>query len=53
MKEVVKNKRIRSLLLKMNFIQSEETFKINPSKEEDVVLKLNLKQTENEPLPVG
>ena len=38
---------------KDEFIQSEETFKINPSKEEDVVLKLNLKQTENEPLPVG
>ncbi|HIC31992.1 MAG TPA: flagellar motor protein MotB [Flavobacteriaceae bacterium] len=38
---------------KDEFIQSEETFKIDPSKEEDVVLKLNLKQTKNEPLPVG
>lgn len=38
---------------KDEFIQSEETFKIDPSKEEDVVLKLNLKQTKNQPLPVG
>ncbi|MDA0177144.1 OmpA family protein [Mesoflavibacter profundi] len=38
---------------KDNFIQSEETFNVDPNIEEDVVLKLNLKPEVDQPVAVG